>query len=108
MAPEDHLLPTYEQWDPPKGGSDVSAANDGSAQPDPEAEPPARRPRGNPAPVYRDAPRTEVMEAASARATTVSHRFGTARPALIRRDVQQDNPDPGPSDDDDTRDLDRS
>ncbi len=86
----------------------MSAANDGSARPDPEAEPPARRPRGNPAPVYRDAPRTEVMEAASARATTVSHRFGTARAALIRRDVPQDSPDPAPNDDDDKRDLDNS
>lgn len=86
----------------------MSAANEESVQPDPESEPPARRPRANPAPVYRDAPRTEVMEAASARATTVSHRFGTTRPALIRRDVPPQHPEPEPSDDDETPDLDRS
>ncbi len=86
----------------------MSAANDDPAQPEPAAEPPARRPRANPALVYRDAPRTEVIEAASARATTVSHRFGTARPALIRPDVPQEHPEPAPSDNDETDDLDRS
>jgi hypothetical protein len=49
-----------------------------------------------------------VIEAASARATTVSHRFGTARPALIRPDVPQEHPEPAPSDNDETDDLDRS
>ena len=85
----------------------MSAANDEPAQPDPGAERPIRRPRANPAPLYRDAPRTEVMESASARATTISHRFGTARPALIRRDTPERNNVDSGSPQDDTPDLDR-
>jgi hypothetical protein len=41
--------------------------------------------KGNPALVYRDEPSTDEMRYASARATTVSHRFGGVRHALTRR-----------------------
>jgi hypothetical protein len=44
--------------------------------------------RGNPAPVLRDEPVTDDVTAASARATTVTHRFGGVRYALARPDVR--------------------
>lgn len=40
--------------------------------------------RGNPALVYRDEPLTDDVAAASARASTVTHRFGGVRYALSR------------------------
>ncbi|MET0522476.1 MAG: hypothetical protein ABW156_10975 [Jiangellaceae bacterium] len=40
--------------------------------------------RGNPPPVLRDEPRTDEVVAASARASTVTHRFGGVRYALTR------------------------
>jgi hypothetical protein len=43
--------------------------------------------RGNPAPVLRDEPLTDEVTAASARASTVTHRFGGVRYALTRPDV---------------------
>jgi len=46
---------------------------------------------GNAAPVYRDDVRTDDVEAASTRASTVTHRFGGVRYALSR-------PDRGPAD----------
>lgn len=46
---------------------------------------------GNAALVYRDDVRTDDVEAASARASTVTHRFGGVRYALSR-------PDRGPKD----------
>jgi hypothetical protein len=42
--------------------------------------------RGNPASVYRDERHTDGMQAATTRATTVSHRFGGVRYALTRKD----------------------
>jgi hypothetical protein len=42
--------------------------------------------RGNPAPLLRDERLTDCMEAATTRATTVSHRFGGVRYALTRHD----------------------
>ncbi|UQU65147.1 hypothetical protein COUCH_02005 [Couchioplanes caeruleus] len=50
--------------------------------------------RGNPAPVLRDERLTDCMEAATTRATTVSHRFGGVRYALTRHDGVL--PDAGP------------
>jgi hypothetical protein len=43
--------------------------------------------RGNPAPVLRDGPVTDDVMAASARASTVTNRFGGVRYALSRPDV---------------------
>jgi len=43
--------------------------------------------RGNPAPVLRDEPLTDDVMAASARASTVTHRFGGVRYALTRPDT---------------------
>jgi hypothetical protein len=40
--------------------------------------------RGNPALVYRDEPLTDDVAAATARASTVTHRFGGVRYALSR------------------------
>ena len=42
--------------------------------------------RGNPALVYRDEPLTDDVTAATARASTVTHRFGGVRYALTRPD----------------------
>jgi hypothetical protein len=47
--------------------------------------------KGNPALVYRDEPLTDEVEAASARATAVSNRFGGVRYALTRR-IHADRP----------------
>jgi hypothetical protein len=44
--------------------------------------------RGNPAPTLRDEPLTDDVVAASARATSVTHRFGGVRYALARPDVR--------------------
>jgi hypothetical protein len=54
-------------------------------QGDPDAVESPRR--GNPAPVLRDEPLTDDVMAASARASTVTHRFGGVRYALTRPDV---------------------
>ena len=43
--------------------------------------------RGNPAPVLRGGSKTDEMLAATARASTVSHRFGGVRYALTRHDA---------------------
>lgn len=43
--------------------------------------------RGNPAPVLRDEPLTDDVMAATARASTVTHRFGGVRYALTRPDA---------------------
>jgi len=48
--------------------------------------------RGNPAPVYRDEPRTDEVSAASARASTVTHRFGGVRYALSRPESAVQDP----------------
>ncbi|AGL21519.1 hypothetical protein [Actinoplanes sp. N902-109] len=50
--------------------------------------------RGNPAAVYRDERHTDGMQAATTRATTVSHRFGGVRYALTRRDGFHPGPAP--------------
>jgi hypothetical protein len=69
----------------------MTVPNAGPQQPDPmdpdggEAGRADAR-RGNPAPVYRDEPLSGGMEAASTRATTVSHRFGGVRHPLTRPD----------------------
>jgi hypothetical protein len=53
---------------------------------DPDAAEVSRR--GNPAPVLRDKSQTDDVTAASARASTVTHRFGGVRYALARPDVR--------------------
>ena len=51
--------------------------------------------RGNPALVYRDERLPDGMEAATTRATTVSHRFGGVRYALTRNDgIHPSSPTP--------------
>jgi hypothetical protein len=68
----------------------MSVPNIGPEHPDPNAPEEIQR-GGNAAFVYRgDAP-TDVVEAASARASAVTHRFGGVRYALNRRET-----DPGP------------
>jgi hypothetical protein len=64
----------------------MTVPNAGPLQPDPAAPDGMDMRRGNPALVYRDEPLNGDMEAASTRATTVSHRFGGARYALTRSD----------------------
>ena len=63
----------------------MSVPNVGPAHPEPgehDAADSVRR--GNPALVYRDEPITDDVAAASARASTVTHRFGGVRYALSR------------------------
>lgn len=64
----------------------MTVPNAGPQQPDrPDAEGADVR-RGNPAVIYRDEPLAGGMEAASTRATAVSHRFGGVRHPLCRSD----------------------
>jgi hypothetical protein len=62
----------------------MTVPNAGPQQPDPRDPDVADARRGNPALVYRDEPLTGGMEAASTRASTVSHRFGGVRHPLTR------------------------
>jgi hypothetical protein len=64
----------------------MTVPNAGPHQPDPTDPDGTDARRGNPALVYRDEPLNGDMEAASTRATTVSHRFGGVRYALTRSD----------------------
>jgi hypothetical protein len=50
--------------------------------------------RGNPAPVLKDGSLTDDVMAASARASTVTHRFGGVRYALTRPEVAVADPEP--------------
>jgi hypothetical protein len=50
--------------------------------------------KGNPALVYRDEPLTDDVQAASTRASAVSHRFGGPRYALTRRIHAERQPEP--------------
>ena len=68
----------------------MSVPNIGPEHPDPHDPEEAQR-GGNAAQVYRDDTGTDEFEAASARASTVTHRFGGVRYALSRRET-----DPGP------------
>ena len=73
----------------------MSIPNIGPAHPesgDPDASDGPRR--GNPALVYRDEPLTDDVAAASARASTVTHRFGGVRYALSRPDAAARDSDP--------------
>ena len=64
----------------------MTVPNAGPQQPDrPDAEGTDGR-RGNPAVIYRDEPLAGGMEAASTRATAVTHRFGGVRHPLCRTD----------------------
>jgi len=62
----------------------------------PDGEQPRAPRRGNPASRCDDGA-DGVIGAASARATTVSHRFGDTRYALTRRDQVTETGEPGPS-----------
>ena len=64
----------------------MTVPNVGPQQPNPADRGGAEARRGNPTPVYRDEPLTGGREAASTRATAVSHRFGGVRHALTRPD----------------------
>jgi hypothetical protein len=64
----------------------MTVPNAGPQQPDPTDPDGTDARRGNPALVYRDEPLTGGIEAASTRATTVSHRFGGVRHPLTRSD----------------------
>ena len=64
----------------------MTVPNAGPQQPDPVDVGGTDTRRGNPAFVHRDELLPGGMEAASTRATTVSHRFGGARHALTRTD----------------------
>ena len=80
----------------------MTVPNAGPLQPDPSGPEGAEARRGNPALVYRAEPLTGGMEAASTRASTVSHRFGGARHPLTRPHrfppVEQDPNDGGDPD----------
>jgi hypothetical protein len=69
----------------------MTVPNIGPELPDPNAADETQR-GGNAALVYRDDAGTDEVQAASARASTVSHRFGGVRYALSRPKA-----DPGPS-----------
>jgi len=70
----------------------MSVPNIGPERPDPNDTEEAQR-GGNAALVYRDDAPTDEVEAASARASAVTHRFGGVRYALNRR---QADPAPPP------------
>jgi len=60
--------------------------------------------RGNPAPVLRGGPETDDVVAATARASTVTHRFGGVRYALTRPDARAaDHGSPSEEGDSDAR-----
>ena len=61
----------------------MSIPNIGPELPDPDV-PATDSKRGNPASVYRDEAATDDVQAASTRASAVSHRFGGARSTLSR------------------------
>lgn len=79
----------------------MTVPNSGPQQPDLTDPDGMDARRGNPALVYRDEPLSGDMEAASTRASTVSHRFGGVRYALTRSDgippVRRDPDDGGGS-----------
>ena len=62
----------------------MSIPNIGPELPDPDNQPSDRARKANPAPVYRDEAPTDDVQAASTRASAVSHRFGGVRYALSR------------------------
>jgi hypothetical protein len=69
----------------------MSVPNVGPEHPDPN-DPEETQRGGNAALVYRDDARTDEVEAASARASTVTHRFGGVRYALNRRETDPGSP----------------
>ncbi|MBD0293560.1 MAG: hypothetical protein ICV70_08310 [Jiangellaceae bacterium] len=73
----------------------MSVPNIGPELPDPDNPTADGTRRGNPAPVYRDEAPTDDVQAASTRASAVSHRFGGARSTLSRpiRNQQSGEPD---------------
>ena len=62
----------------------MSIPNIGPELPDPDNQASDHSRKANPAPVYRDESPTDDVQAASTRASAVSHRFGGARSTLSR------------------------
>lgn len=62
----------------------MSIPNIGPELPDPDNQASDHSRKANPAPVYRDETPTDDVQAASTRASAVSHRFGGVRYALSR------------------------
>ncbi len=62
----------------------MSVPNIGPELPDPDNQASDHSRKANPAPVYRDESPTDDVQAASTRASAVSHRFGGARSTLSR------------------------
>ena len=76
----------------------MAVPNIGPELPDPNDPAPSDGARkGNPAPVYRDERPTGDVQAASTRASAVTHRFGGIRYALSRpvRPAEDGESDPG-------------
>jgi hypothetical protein len=69
----------------------MSVPNIGPELPDPSATEDTQR-GGNSALVYRDDVHTDEIEAASTRASTVTHRFGGVRYALSRPETDAGRP----------------
>jgi hypothetical protein len=62
----------------------MSVPNIGPEMPDPSHPEGSDHRKGNPAPMYRDEPLTDDVQAASTRASALTHRFGGVRYALSR------------------------
>ena len=81
--------------------TNMSIPNIGPEHPEPgDADAAEGARRGNPALVYRAEPRTDEIAAASARASTVTHRFGGVRYALSRPHVAVSDEEPSIGDGD--------
>jgi hypothetical protein len=75
----------------------MAIPNIGPELPDPHQAPDHPR-KGNPALVYRDDGPTDDVQAASTRASAVSHRFGSVRYALNRPPLPNDGGESDPDD----------
>ncbi len=76
----------------------MSVPNIGPELPDPDDQAADYLRKGNPAPVYRDEAPTDDVQAASTRASAVSHRFGGVRYALSRPPRPADGGESDPHD----------
>ena len=76
----------------------MSVPNIGPEVPGPDDQAADHLRKGNPAPVYRDEAPTDDVQAASTRASTVSHRFGGVRYALSRPPRPTDGGESDPHD----------
>jgi hypothetical protein len=76
----------------------MSIPNIGPELPDPDSQASDHSRKANPAPVYRDESPTDDVQAASTRASAVSHRFGGARSTLSRPPRQTEGGETDPHD----------